>query len=84
MRKLFAALIAFCLTIGLAVAAEVTFVKFEDGKLTVKDGDKESTYKVGDKVKTEMFGKLKEGKSKIDITVDGDMVTAVKGKKKNK
>lgn len=79
MRKLLAAMVAFALSIGVALAAEVTFVKFEDGKLTVSEGGAEKTYKVGDKVKTEMFAKAKAGKTKLDITVEGDTVTAVKG-----
>lgn len=79
MRKLMAALVAFCFTVGLAVAAEVTFVKYDDATktLTVKEGDKETSYKIGDKVKGEMFGKAKEGKTKLDITVDGGTVTKV-------
>ncbi len=82
MRKLLAALVAFTLSIGIAMAAEVTFVKFEDGKLTVSDGGAEKTYKVGDKVKTEMFSKAKAGKTKLDITVEGDSVTKVTPVKK--
>lgn len=84
MRKLLAAVVAFTLSVGVALAAEVTFVKFEDGKLTVSEGGTEKTYKVGDKVKTQVFSKAKAGKTKFDVTVDGDTVTAVKftGKKK--
>jgi opacity protein-like surface antigen len=77
MRKLFAAAFAFVLSIGIAMAAEVTFVKFEDGKLTVSEGGADKSYKVGDKVKTEMFAKAKAGKTKLDITVDGETVTKV-------
>lgn len=84
MRKLFAAAVALVLSVGIALAAEVTFVKFEDGKLTVNEGGAEKTYKVGDKVKTEMLMKAKAGKTKLDITVEGDTVVSVKGvKKKN-
>jgi uncharacterized protein with FMN-binding domain len=81
-RKLFAALVAFFLTIGLAIASDAVFVKFEDGKLTVTEDGKEATYKVGDKVKTGMFEKMKSGKTKLDITKDGETVTAVKSMKK--
>jgi len=83
MRKLFAALVAMFLVAGMVIAAEVTFVKFDEGKkeLTVKHGDKEKTYKVGDKVDTSKWGKLKEG-SKLDITTEGDTVTKVERKKK--
>ncbi len=83
MRKLFAALVAVCLSVGLALAAEVSFVKYDETKkeLTVKDGDKEKTYKVGEKVKVNP--KLKEG-AKLDITVEGDTVTKIAGKKKAK
>jgi len=83
MRKLFAALVAMFLFAGMVLAAEVTFVKYDEGKkeLTVKDGDKEKTYKLGDKVDATKLGKRKEG-DKIDITVEGETVTAVKGKKK--
>jgi len=84
MRKLIAALVAFTLSVGIAMAAEVTFVKFEDGKLTVSEGGAEKTYKVGDKVKTEMFAKAKSGKSKMDITVEGDTVVKAAGVKKAK
>jgi len=80
-----AALAAFCFTVGLAVAAEVTLVKYDDATktITVKEGDKETSYKVGDKVKTENLAKAKTG-AKLDITVESGTVTAVKplGKKK--
>ena len=51
---------------GLALAAEVTLVKFDKDKkeMTVKDGDKESTYKITDKTKITFTGKdgtAKEG-----------------------
>jgi hypothetical protein len=79
MRKLFAALVALFLFAGMVLAAEVTFVKFDEGKkeLTVKEGDKEKTYKVGDKVDTSKWGKIKAD-SKVDITTDGNTVTKLK------
>ncbi len=77
MRKLIAATVAFCLTIGLAMAAEVTFVKFDKEKkeLTVTEDGKEKTYKTGEKVKAEQFEKAKEGKTKLNITVEDGTVT---------
>jgi len=50
---------------GLVVAAEVTLVKYDKDKkeITVKDGDKEKTYKVTDKTKfsvTDQDGNAKE------------------------
>jgi hypothetical protein len=53
MRKLICALVAMFAIAGLVAAAEVNFVKFDAEKkeLTVKEGDKESTYTISDKVK---------------------------------
>lgn len=85
MRKLFAALVAMFLFAGMALAVEVTFVKFDKAAktVTVKVDGKEKTLKVGDKVKTEALEKAKEG-SKWEATVDGETVTELKsaGKKK--
>lgn len=77
MRKLLAALVAFGMTIGLAVAAEVTFVKFDAASktLTVKEDGKDKEYKVGEKVK--VSPKLKEG-TKLDITVADGAVSKLK------
>lgn len=60
MRKAFLALGALLFVAGLVVAAEVTVVKYEKGTVTVKEGDKEKTYKIGDKVKIIVVDK--EGK----------------------
>jgi uncharacterized protein YkuJ len=52
MRKFVLAGVALFFTVGLVLAAEVTFVKYdkETKELTVKDDkDKEATYKVTDK-----------------------------------
>ena len=84
MRKLFAAVVALFLSVGIALAAEVTFVKFEDGKLTVSESGAEKTYKVGEKVNTKMFEKAKANKTKFDVTVEGDTVVKVGFKKKQK
>jgi len=65
MRKLMLSIAALCFMAGLVVAADVTLVKFDKDKkeLTVKDGDKEKTYKVTDKTKfstTDKDGNAKE------------------------
>jgi hypothetical protein len=97
MRKFALAAVAFAFTVGLSIAAEVVFVKFDKDKseVTVKEGDKDVTYKVtettkggkGDKFDGEKyFSKAKEGKSKYDITVDKNTITEIKrvgGKKTN-
>jgi len=65
MRKLLLSIAALFFMAGLVVAAEVTLVKFDKDKkeITVKDGDKEKTYKIGDKTKfstTDKDGNAKE------------------------
>jgi len=98
-RKFAAALVAVVFAFGAVFADEVkgTFVKFADGKLTVKVDDKEKEFKIGadTKVKikvkgeekevllTDRLGKLKEGQNVVVVT-DGDKVTDVKGAKKGK
>lgn len=53
MRKIVLSTLAFVFTGGLALAGEVEFVKFDKEKkeLTVKEGDKEATYKITDDTK---------------------------------
>ncbi|QEL16336.1 hypothetical protein [Limnoglobus roseus] len=53
MRKLLLALSALAVTVGFTIASEVSFVKYDADKkeLTVKEGDKEATYKVTDETK---------------------------------
>lgn len=53
MRKFVLSTLAFVFTIGLALAGEVEFVKFDKEKkeLTVKEGDKEATYTITDDTK---------------------------------
>lgn len=53
MRKLVLAGLALVLTVGVALAGEVAFVKYNADKkeLTVKEGDKEATYTVTDETK---------------------------------
>lgn len=85
-RKFAAALVALVLAVGAVFADEVkaVFVKYADGKLTVKVDDKEKEYKVPadakrkgkDGVEEEVllkdrFGKRKEG-DKVILTVEGD------------
>lgn len=87
-RKFAAALVALVLAVGAVFADEVkaVFVKFADGKLTVKVDDKEKEYKVpaDTKIKRknkqgeeeevllkDSFGRRKEG-DKLILTVEGD------------
>jgi uncharacterized protein with FMN-binding domain len=96
MRKYVLSLAALAAFVGFTLAGQVTFIKWDGAKneLTVKDGDKESTYKVTDKtvvkrgdkeVKLEDAKKGWEkanekgsGKLKIEVTVEKDTVTEVK------
>lgn len=96
-RKCAAALVALVLVMGSVFAEEVkgAFVKFADGKLTVKVDDKEKEYKVpadlkikrknknGDEIElvvTDMLNKLNDAKNKPNLTLDVDKDT-VKGVK---
>jgi hypothetical protein len=104
MRKFLLAALALFVSVGLTLAAQVTFLGYDKDKkeLKVKDGDKEKTLKVTSDTKfkrgdmdvpndkgvaalEKMDGNEKaKGKSKLDITTDGDKVTEVKmpGRKK--
>ncbi|HSQ56014.1 MAG TPA: hypothetical protein VLM40_09725 [Gemmata sp.] len=67
MRKLFCSVAAFCLMAGLVVAAEgtITKVDLENKKVTIKEGDKETEYKIAEGVKvTLLVGKKGEEKEK--------------------
>ena len=92
-RKFAAALVALVIGFGAVFAEEVkaTFVKFADGKLTVKVDDKDKEYKVPDDLKVKfktkdgeekefpasgMLSKMKEG-TKLKLDVDGDTVKKV-------
>jgi hypothetical protein len=92
MRKFVLAMLTMLLTLGLTIAAQVTFVSFDAEKkeLKVKDGDDEKTYKVTDKTTFKTgdkdtpaekgltrLGKMK-AKAKFDVTVEKDTVTEVK------
>ena len=100
MRKLIVAALSLLVSAGLLLAAPVIFQSYDKEKkeLKVKDGDKEITYKLNDKVTykdgdkdlaadkvDDRMSKLKEGKSKLEITAKDDVVTEVKfvAKKKN-
>ena len=98
MRKFLLSLVCMLFMAGIALAAEAVFVKFDGDKkeLTVKEGDKENTYKVTDKTKisvidkdgnakeaeVKVLSKGKEGKTKLEITTDKDTLTEVKMKMK--
>ncbi len=99
LRKFAAALVVAVLTLGAAFAEEIkgTFVKFADGKLTVKVEDKEKEFKVpadlkikqktkdGDKEvpAADILGKAKAD-AKLTLEVEKDTVKGFKfeGKKK--
>ena len=99
-RKFAAALVAVVIAVGSIFAEEVkgTFVKFADGKLTIKVDDKEKEYKIPADLKikrkgkdgtetevvvTDMLGKAKEGTAYV-LTVDGEKVTDIKRDRKAK
>jgi hypothetical protein len=68
MRKLLMAVLCVVFMAGIVVAAEVTLVKFDKDKkeVTVKEGDKEVTYKLTDKTK---FSAKQKGEAK-DLSYD--------------
>ena len=85
-RKCVAAFLAMVIAVGAVFAEEVkgTFVKFADGKLTLKVDDKEKEFKVPADLKqkrkgkdgteteievSKMFGRFKEG---TPITIDAE------------
>jgi hypothetical protein len=99
-RKFAAALVAVVIAVGSIFAEEVkgTFVKFADGKLTIKVDDKEKEYKIPADLKvkrtgkdgvekeyvaSELLGKAKDT-TEVTLTVDGDKVTDVKTKRGKK
>ena len=99
MRKFVLSALALFVCIGLTIAGEATFVKWDKEKkeLTVKEDDKEATYKITDDTKIKMddkdveqdkalprFEKMKEGKSKMEITVKDGKLTEIKMKKGKK
>lgn len=93
MRKFALGLAALVFSIGLVIAGEVSFVKYDADKkeITVKDGDKEKVLKITDKTTfkrgdkdvpsdkgLEALGKMKEGKGKLEVTTDKDNATEIK------
>jgi Rieske Fe-S protein len=93
-RKFAAALVALVIAVGAVFAEEIkgTFVKFADGKLTVKVDDKEKEYKVPSDLKikrkgkdgtetevsaSDALGKYKEG-AKMIIEEEGGTVKSFK------
>src|SRR3954467_12740878 len=97
-RKFAAALVALTIFVGSVFAEEVkgTFVKFADGKLTVKVDDKDKDYKVPADLKikrknkageekeysaSDILGKAKEG-AKMTVTVEKDEVKDFKMERK--
>jgi hypothetical protein len=65
MRKLMSAVVVTLMMAGLVIAAEgtITKVDLEGKKITIKEGDKETDYKISDKVKvTLVSGKKGEEK----------------------
>ncbi|MFO0848843.1 MAG: hypothetical protein U0871_09860 [Gemmataceae bacterium] len=65
MRKFALASLALFVSVGLVLAAEVEFVKFDKEKkeLTVKEDDKEKTYKITDD--TKFFANVKGEKKEV-------------------
>jgi hypothetical protein len=98
-RKFAAALVAIVIATGSIFAEEVkgVFVKFADGKLTLKVDDKEKEYKIPSDLKvkykvkgeekealaSERLGRAKEG-AEVTLTVDGSKVTDVQVKRGKK
>jgi hypothetical protein len=97
-RKFMAASLALVLAVGSIFAEEIkgVFVKADAESITIKEGDKEKTYKFSTaKVKIKIKGeekeiavadtvkRRKEG-DKVTLTVEKDVVTAVKGEGKKK
>jgi hypothetical protein len=96
-RKCAAALVCLVIAFGAVFAEEVrgTFVKFADGTLTLKVGDKDKDYKIPADLKiksgkdgterpaADVLAKTKEGRN-ITLTVDGDKVTKVGFARKGK
>lgn len=91
MRKFVLAISVFFISLGLALAAEVTVVKVDGKKIVVKEGDAEKTYLVTDDTKVKVgdkdvdigkaMSRMKEG-MKLDVTTSGDKLTEIKFKRK--
>lgn len=85
MRRVLITLSCMLLTASIIVAGEVTLVKFDGEKreVTVKEGEKEMTYKIAEKVKVilvlDQDGKTKEGTLDVAAKILGN--ENFKGKK---
>ena len=92
-RKLIGALLALTIGVGAVFAEEIraTFVKYADGKVTVKVNNKDKEYTVDEKATMKVGAKelplrmwfeqtktLKSGASKLVLVVENDAVTGVK------
>ena len=90
MRKFVLAALALVFTVGLALAGEVAFVKYDTEKkeLTVKEDDKTATYKITEDTKVKRgdrdaklenvlkyFGERAKEGDKFEITADKDKKT---------
>lgn len=99
MRKLLLTVATLALTVGFSIAAEVSFVKYDADKkeLTVKEGDKEATYKVTDETKVKRgdkdakldnvlkyFAEKAKSGDAFEITADKDKKTVSEIKLKGK
>ncbi len=93
MRKFILSVLALFVCVGLTLAAQVTFVKYDEDKkeLTVKEGDKDAkaykitdktTYKRNDKDVTSEKGvaalKKMKADAKFEITYEGDEAKEIK------
>ena len=101
-RKFIGAMLALVIGVGAIFAEEIraTYIKYADGKVTVKVDDKEKEYTVDEKATMKVATKefplrmwfeqtktLKSGSSKLVLVVENDTVTGVKpdtGKTKKK
>jgi hypothetical protein len=78
MRKLLSAFLCVVFMAGIVVAAEVTLVKFDakTKEVTVKDGEKEVTYKVT--AKTKISTATKDGAKDLEYSAFEKMATGEK------
>jgi len=99
-RKFAAVLVVLGIAVGSVFADEIkgTFVKFADGKLTIKVDDKDKEFKIPADLKvkrknkdgveeevllSERLGKVKDG-TNVTVVTEGDKVTNVKIERKKK
>ena len=77
MRKLLLSLACLCFTSGVMLATEVTLLRYDGEKkeLTVKEGSKESTYRLTENTKVSFVdknGKAKDGTLEAAIKILGN------------